>query len=86
MSVVDSVGGTLNVLRDRNARSRPRVNAQVYVLLLGQIRDWVIRRQGCSHFGLLWNVGRWTWGNIGGRVDARRLLLLLRLGLALLLE
>ena len=88
LGVIDTVGRIRDILGDGETRSRTCVDGQIDALLLGQIRVRVVRRQGCGHRGLLWNVRRWNRRDIVRvQVDVRRrLLLLLRLILAWLLE
>jgi len=90
--VVGPVGGPLGILWNGETRSGPSINVLIDVgLLLGWIRVRVARRHGVSYGGLLRNIGRRNRRDVidvpvhvGGRL--LKLLRLLRLGLALLLE
>jgi hypothetical protein len=85
--VIDSIGGPLDVLWNGEASSRSSIQVLIEVgLLLRRIH--VVRRQSSGRPGLLRNVGRWNRYNV---VDIQvhvggRLLLLLRLIVAMLLE
>lgn len=87
--IVGSVDLPQGILWNGEAGSGSPIDVLIDVgLLLRLVRAWVAWRKGCSHGGLLWDIGRRNWSDVvhGQIYVSRRLLLLLRVLVTVLLD